>query len=198
MKMISLRKAMRECMQMPGMSVLAHGVMVARYFEDLQQHVLHGAALKYEWVLPEWAHSPTLWERLLPFKTVRRYQIYHDCGKPFCHEVDEDGRSHFPGHAQKSAAIWQALGQCEHEVELMARDMDAHLLKAEGVETFCQTPYAATLLLTALAELHANAAMFGGVESVSFKIKFKNLSRRGKAIETYLSQNSTHKEKRYA
>ena len=71
--------------------------------------------------------------------------------------------------------------------ELISRDMDVHLLKAEGVESFAKSPHAATLLLTGLAELHSNAQMFGGVQSDSFIMKFKHLERRGKAITTHLS-----------
>jgi hypothetical protein len=38
------------------------------------------------------------------------------------------------------------------------------------------------LLLTGLAEVHANAKMFGGLESTSFKIKFSQIEKRGNAI----------------
>jgi len=61
-------------------------------------------------------------------------------------------------------------------------DMDVHLLKDAGVDGFSSRPEAATLLLTALAEIHSNAEMFGGIESTSFKIKWKQLNRRGKKI----------------
>lgn len=39
-----------------------------------------------------------------------------------------------------------------------------------------------TLLITALAECHANAEMFGGIDSTSFKIKFKKIERIGKFL----------------
>ena len=55
-------------------------------------------------------------------------------------------------------------------------------MKAEDVIGFCSQQEAPTLLLTGLAEIHANAGMFGGVASVSFKIKWKQLDRRGQAI----------------
>jgi hypothetical protein len=60
--------------------------------------------------------------------------------------------------------------------------MDIHLLKSEGVEEFCKNPYALTLLLTGISETHSNANIFGGIESTSFKIKNKNISKRGKQI----------------
>ena len=61
-------------------------------------------------------------------------------------------------------------------------DMDIHLLKADGIEEFASRPEAATLLLTSLAEIHSNAAMFGGIDSTSFKIKWKHINKRGKKI----------------
>lgn len=60
--------------------------------------------------------------------------------------------------------------------------MDMHLLKSDNVEPFARRAEAATLLLTSLAEIHANASMFGGIESTSFKIKYKHIAKRGKQI----------------
>jgi hypothetical protein len=37
-------------------------------------------------------------------------------------------------------------------------------------------------LLTSLCELHSNASMFGGIESTSFKIKYKQLDKRGNQV----------------
>jgi hypothetical protein len=70
---------------------------------------------------------------------------------------------------------------------LIEMDMDLHKLKADGVAEFSQRPEAATLLLVALAEIHANAELFGGIESTSFKIKWKQIDKRGKAIVQCLS-----------
>jgi hypothetical protein len=39
-----------------------------------------------------------------------------------------------------------------------------------------------TLLVTSLCELHSNASMFGGIESTSFKIKYKQLDKRGNQV----------------
>jgi hypothetical protein len=60
--------------------------------------------------------------------------------------------------------------------------MDIHLLKAEGLAAFCERPEAASLLLTGLCEVHANGSMFGGIDSTSFKMKWKHIDRRGKQI----------------
>jgi hypothetical protein len=186
--LFTLRKAMRETQQMPNLSVLQHGFQVARYFDDLRQHIEHNTPLKYEWKLPEWVFNKALWEQVMPLKKVRTYQIMHDCGKPFCRTVDDEGKQHFPDHAATSANIWLSLTGEEDVAYLMAHDMDIHLLKGNQVEQFSQQPQAATLLLTGLSELHANASMFGGIESTSFKIKFKQLNRRGKAITALLNE----------
>ncbi len=186
-----LRQHMRACAQTQTQSVLAHGLQVARYFEDLRRHVIDGAALQYEWVLPAWVYNPVLWQHLPTKKQMQRYHIYHDCGKPWSRTIDEQGRAHFPDHAQKSAEIWQLLHQVDVEVELMRMDMDIHLLKDDGVEQFADHPLANALLLTGLAEIHANAAMFGGIDSISFKIKHKHIQRRGRAITALLESRST-------
>jgi hypothetical protein len=60
--------------------------------------------------------------------------------------------------------------------------MIIHTLKDVGVENFSKNKNCTTHLVVGLAEIYANSKMFGGFESESFKIKFKQLERRGKAI----------------
>lgn len=185
-----LRKAMRETEQMPNLSVLEHGFQVARHYEDLRQHVLFNKPLKYEWKLPEWVFNTHIWSQVMPLDIVRRYQIYHDCGKILTRTVDENGKQHFPDHANASAKLWLELTGEVDVAYLMAHDMDIHLLKGCEVDAFADQPQAATLLITGLSELTANAAVFGGIESTSFKIKYKQLSRRGKAITGILANKT--------
>lgn len=177
---------MMACEQMPGMSVLEHGHSVHRYFMDLMGHVLEGRPLAYEWKLPDWAKEPALWEKTTSLEVMRLYQTYHDCGKPACREIDADGRVHFPNHASVSARMWRSIGGDEAVARLIERDMDIHLLKAEGLQSFLDQPEAPTLLLTGLAEIHSNASMFGGIGSTSFKMKWKQIDRRGKQITAKL------------
>jgi len=74
--------------------------------------------------------------------------------------------------------------------------MDIHLLKADGVEEFCKNPYALTSLLVGLAEVHSNTQMFGGLDSTSFKIKWKCINQRGKQIIKQLKiKNKLWKQK---
>jgi hypothetical protein len=181
----NLVREMQSCFQSAGQNMLEHGEAVARAFEVLHAHLTQQAPLPPDWTLPSWLDADAarrLLARLPDSKTLAQYHVYHDCGKPRCRTVDETGRQHFPNHADVSKAVWLEYGGDAEVATLIGMDMDVHLLKAEDVETFSRRPQAAALLLTALAEVFANAAMFGGTGSTSFKIKFKHLERRGKAI----------------
>ena len=112
----------------------------------------------------------------------------HDCGKPFCITINEDGRRHFPNHAEVSYQTFSQLYNDPIAAELIRRDMDIHLLKADGVDDFCNSPMAITSLIVGIAEIHSNASMFGGIGSTSFKIKNKSISQRGKQIISKIKQ----------
>lgn len=116
------------------------------------------------------------------YHLMRRYLLQHDCGKPFVYTEDEQGRAHFPNHAQASARIWGVVGGSADEQYLIEHDMDLHILKAEGLEQFAKGRFAKLQLIAALASLWANQDDFGGVESTSFKCKLKHLDRRGRAL----------------
>lgn len=179
-----LRARMVDCPQTEDMSVLMHGYSVHDYYQDLINHIQEGEPLKYEWKLPDWIHEEWVWHdhSKLSDETIKNYHIYHDCGKPDVLYYDEDGRKHFPDHAAASCKAWAAVGGSLEECELIYHDMDIHLLKADGVMKFAQNPHWATLLLTGLCEIHSNASMFGGIDSTSFKIKWKQIKKRGNAI----------------
>lgn len=134
-------------------------------------------------------HDPNTWTQkcVHTFSALAKSASGHisvliNAGKPFCRTVDAEERQHFPNHAEVSSNIWLGIGGDAVVGELIVRDMDVHLLKDERVQTFVQLPHARALLLTALSEIHANASMFGGLESTSFKIKWKHVDKRGRAI----------------
>jgi hypothetical protein len=182
---------MRTCFQFQDQSVLEHGWSVHRWFLDLYNFIHAGQPLSGQWRIPSWLNESTreiFASRLLPLETLKDYHVYHDCGKPQCRVVDENGRQHFPGHASVSHTRWLEAGGDATVAELILRDMEVHLLKGEGVKEFASSPLAVSLLLTALAEVHSNAQMFGGIESDSFKMKFKHIERRGKAILSQLTE----------
>ena len=175
---------MKNCEQTKGMSVLTHGISVKNYLFDLINHLETNAPLQYDWVMPDWIYEnrELILSNLPSEQTLKRYAILHDCGKPFCRQVDESGKVHFPEHAEVSYQIFKDLYDDPIAAFLIKHDMDIHLLKADDVQGFSQNPYALTLLLTGLAEIHSNAQMFGGYNSTSFKIKWKSINKRGKQI----------------
>jgi hypothetical protein len=179
--------AMHTCEQSPGQSVLAHGEAVWDSFLILYDHLVSGEPLPAWWRIPDWARAPGLLDRLAPIGTIREYLVYHDCGKPLTLTVGEDGKIRFPGHAAASEAAWLAIGGDPVAARLMGMDMDAHLLRADNIAEFASRPEAVTLLLAALAEVHSNAAMFGGEDSDSFKIKAKALAKRGRQALVVMS-----------
>jgi hypothetical protein len=182
---------MKSCEQAKGISILQHGESVRDYLFDLLTHLRDGSDLKYEWRLPDWIHThkDMILSSIPDDSTLELYTVYHDCGKPYCLEIDSEGKRHFPNHAQMSFEIFNQVFDNPTAAYLILHDMDIHTLKSEGVEEFCKNPYALTLLLTGLAEIHSNASMFGGMDSTSFKIKWKCLNQRGKQIINILNKN---------
>lgn len=181
-----LIKDMKSCEQTKGMSVLDHGEMVRDYFHDLYFHLYEDTDLRYQWKLPNWLienKNFILNEGLCNDYIMQDYMIMHDCGKPYCRTVDENGKQHFPNHAQVSYDVYSKLYPKRTTIaELIRMDMDVHCLKSEDVEKFSQHPLAVSLLISALCEIHANASMFGGIESTSFKIKWKQIDKRGRQV----------------
>ena len=166
---------MQICEQTQGLSVLDHGKQVYSKFLELKSGNTDG------WRLPSWYSSDML-EFLPDASIMEEYMIYHDCGKPYCVYTDEEGKRHFPDHARVSSSIWRESGGNEDACVLMERDMDMHLMKPSAIQFYDRPDLIPTLLISALCEIHANAQMFGGIESTSFKIKWKNLERLGKSF----------------
>ena len=175
---------MKNCEQTKGQSVLDHGLSVKNYTFDLINHLRKGTPLKYEWIIPDWLYEnkDLILSSLPSDRTLKYYTILHDCGKPYCIQIDELGKRHFLDHANVSYNVFSQLFDDKIADDLIKHDMDIHLLKADGVEEFCKNPYALTSLLVGLAEVHSNSQMFGGLDSTSFKIKWKSINQRGKQI----------------
>jgi hypothetical protein len=169
---------MLECQQFPGMNVYEHGVSVHEWFKDLM------GAQERPWRLPKWV--PEIQAMIDPaqMEEIRLYQTFHDCGKPYCKEVDEQGRVHFPDHAAVSERIWMEHSdgsESDRRIgRLIGMDMLAHTVKGEAIDQFVQLPEAPILILTALAEIHSNASHLNALDSDSFKIKLKQIDKLGK------------------
>jgi hypothetical protein len=109
------------------------------------------------------------------------YHVFHDCGKPACQTIDEQGRKHFPDHAKWSKEQYvRIFGENGTVPELIGSDMDFHTKSGEDLAHLWNSPLALTLYFTAWAEIIANSQMFGGFDSTSFKIKKKKLIQAGK------------------
>ncbi len=183
--MKNLIKAMKTTNQTKTQSIYDHGKSVHSYFKDLLNHLQTNEPLIHSWKIPEWLliHRTQILDNLLDPKTIKYYQIFHDCGKPYCQTIDENGNYHFPNHAEVSYQTYYNLTKDQLTSDLIRRDMEIHTIKDKDIQHFIRDKrMAITLLITGLCEIHSNAEMFGGINSESFKIKYSQINRRGKAI----------------
>lgn len=173
---------MSNCKQTETQNVLEHGQSVWSYTKKI---------ISGDWVglkIPQWLtdNHTEIVNNLHPSEVIKMYNVYHDCGKPFCLTIDEDGKRHYPNHAQVSKETFQKYFDVKNKdiiAHLIGSDMDLHTLTAKEIDELDWIKKDAfTLLITALAELHSNAALFGGIESVSFKSKWKKIDQRGKQL----------------
>lgn len=167
---------MKTTRQTASQTILQHGLSVYKYtYQLLKNH--HSNSFR----LPSWwnEYSDEIFRNCCDLKTIKHYTIWHDLGKPQCATVGEDGKTRFPNHAVVSAQLWNEHHPNRPEIgRLIAHDMDFHTLSADAILASDLTKRElATLLIVSLAELHSNAQMFGGIESDSFKIKFKKWSK---------------------
>ena len=174
---------MQQTPQTDSQSVYQHGVSVKEHIFELISFLKTGQ-IGEGWRLPDWMteYREQLSASLLPERIIKAYAVFHDCGKPYCITIDEMGRRHFPDHPQISHDIWLQVSHNKTIANLILWDMKVHTMKAVDVDEFCQHREATTLLLAALSEVHSNAKMFGGTDSDSFKIKWNQINKRGKAI----------------
>jgi hypothetical protein len=188
---------MAACQQTPTQNMIEHGEAVADKFEELYEWLEYPChddgcsqrAADPPFKVPTWVS--TYREELLTavnkhsLQDIRHYHEYHDCGKPYCRTIDNEGKQHFHGHTEVSARVHASTFPSLVLPTLwVAHDMDVHVLKSREIPEFLKLPGAIVLLLTGLAELEANRSMFG--DGTSYKIKLKHLDRRGKAICKHL------------
>ena len=169
---------MKNTEQMEGLTIHEHGLSVNEAYKDL----IYRLENKIEAVDPLLQELYVLLkDKVYGNEILYRYQEFHDCGKPYCLFIDDQGKKHFPEHEKVSAEIWRKVFPEEKEIaELIEHDMDFHTLKGEDIDKLWKQNYAPSLYFTAWAEIIANSKMFGGFESTSFKIKKKKLIQAGK------------------
>lgn len=174
---------MAACEQTQGMNMLEHGQRVHDSYVQLRSDLIASQFEQDEPALQAWFNRirETMPETLLAPEDLRAYHVYHDCGKHLVLCTDDTGRRHFPDHALASAVQYKALFPNDPKTHwLIAHDMDFHTMRGDDLRVLWTQPLAATLYLTAWAEIRANAAMFGGLESESYKIKRSRLLQAAK------------------
>ena len=177
---------MKNTLQFPGMNVYEHGESVVDWFTDLYINAIRQTPFSKKWRHTKWVYDRRLTSKLLPLEILNTYLLWHDIGKPYCRIIDEQGRVHFPNHAEISKNIWNENSDNSEESkiigELIGMDMLAHTVRGEDLLAFAKHPYAPSLLFAAYAEIHSNAAWLNALESDSFKIKIKQLEKLAKSI----------------
>jgi len=171
---------MKQCPQTKDTNVFQHGLQVWSYYRKLIDGKIEGMKIPLWFSDNKEEILSSIHDRFI----IKQYAIFHDIGKTRCIEYDESGRRHFPNHAVISKEMWQEQPNANSiSGFLIGLDMIFHIESAEQIllrNLDRRTLY--TLMLAALAELHANANMFGGITSESFCIKYKKLSSRAKKI----------------
>lgn len=180
---------MLTCEQSSGQDMFDHGIAVFKKYKDIYKY-LNGYS-ENKPLLPSWVENNKefILENLAPLHVVFDYTVHHDCGKPNVLQVDSEGKRHFPNHAEASAKAAKKIGLSKEVCDLIKSDMDFHLLKSEDLSTFASSSNAMTLLIVSIAEVLANAEMFGGFDSVSFKIKWKHIEKRGNQVLNLILKN---------
>lgn len=138
--------------------------------------------------IPQWfsEYKDQILDNIHPLEIIKAYTINHDIGKPYCVTVDPDGKKHYPNHAAISKQKWLEDGGDVTVGNLIGLDMVMHTESKEDIKARkLPVQDSLTLLVVALAEIHANAELFGGIESTSFKIKWKKLDKTGKYLCNY-------------
>lgn len=183
---------MQENDQIPGkQTIWEHGLSVKGYTWDLINYIKYNIPLKHQWRIPPYIeeNKKFLKKELRKFSknTIDMYTLYHDCGKPRFNEIKESKDLYGNTgkicsqmtHSEISADIFKQNFPYKHHIsELIRYDMMIHTLKSEKLEWFAQRQEAVLWMITGLAEVHSNADMFGGMESDSFKIKWKHITKR--------------------
>lgn len=169
-------------MQTESQSVYEHGLSVQNHTIEII-NILNGLPTEYK--LPNWfIYKEYILKDLLNIDIIKEYTLFHDIGKPYCKTIDEFGKQHFLNHAEKSYEVYYNLTKNQLVSDLIRNDMKIHTMKLDQLDDFI-TNYkhlAPTLLVVAFAEIISNSKMFGGFDSVSYKIKFKQINKIGKNI----------------
>jgi hypothetical protein len=179
---------MQACLQAPHLNMHQHGESVHHQYKELLL-ALGNDAVEYKELRDVYAKYAG---KLPSPEILERYHIYHDCGKHLCLTIDEaTGKRQFPNHAEISSKQYATIfPEDGFTKQLIAMDMDFHILRGDDLLKTCRSPFAPILYFTAWAEVNANAEMFGGRQSESYKIKRSRLIQAGKKLLNHNKENN--------
>ena len=147
----------------------------------IKKWLQHGQSVNY-WYLTLYADQTMFghpeieeWAKSYHVKDLRAYHFNHDCSKPYIRIIDESGKEHYPNHSFESSKRYIAEHGHDQFADMILHDMDFHTKRGEELKETWSLPYSDDLYFTAWSEIFANAELFGGRESDSFKIKRKRL-----------------------
>ena len=177
---------MESCFQAENQNMLEHGLSVYNKFLLLKNYIEKDIETE-DLYIPNWLKNNKEYFKLAikdKLYTIEKYIIWHDIGKFACKTIDEDGRTHYPNHTEESYKLAKEyLPEIGSEAHSLIRlDMELHTAKVDRIPFLVNLENLSILLLSALASIHSNAEMFGGFNSTSFKIKYKNLTKLGDRI----------------
>ena len=93
---------------------------------------------------------------------METYHTLHDCGKPFCLTIDENGKQHFPDHSEVSYNIIRETFADHPHIDIVSKfiknDMVFHSCGMEFIEKYIideDKAFILNLWLTSFAELYA-------------------------------------------
>lgn len=180
---------MNNTFQFENITIYQHGEMVHNSYLQF----INALSNNDEDYLKKWTNGFSdedilfLLDNQYDIETMKEYHLYHDCGKPYCKTIDENGKQHFPNHASISKKIYQKYFNNNLIASLIENDMQFHTLKGDELFSWLNAnkdnrKFLASLHLTAWSEIISNSSMFGGEESISFKIKKKVLIKSFKKL----------------
>lgn len=186
-----LHNAMRNTYQFEDIDMIKHGEMVYEQYQKLMDAIEHKNEQYFKDIgfTFDWEFIEKLYQNQYDLDNMESYQIYHDCGKHLSKTIDENGKIHYPNHAQHSSDLYGKYFDNKIAQDLILKDLNFHTFKSEEMAKWLETENKqtlASLYLTAWAEILANSSMFGGIESESFKIKRKRLIQHGKKLKESL------------
>lgn len=183
---------MKNTYQFENIDMIKHGEMVYEQYKTMINAIKNKKEQYFQDIgfTLDWDFIEKLYQNQYDEKTMQSYQVYHDCGKHLAKQMDENGKVHYPNHAQISSELYQQYFDNPVAQDLILKDLNFHTFKSDEMTQWLATENKTTLAslyLTAWSEILANSSMFGGIASESFKIKRKRLIQHGKKLKEKLS-----------